>query len=30
MRLNLILDLEETPNGFLSRNKVDERGRIHG
>lgn len=29
MRLNLILDVEETPNGFVSRNKVDERGRIH-
>jgi len=29
MRLNLILDLEETENGFVSNNRVDERGRIY-
>lgn len=29
MRLNLILDVEETENGFVSNNRVDERGRIY-
>ena len=29
MRLNLILDVEESADGYISRNRVDERGRIY-